>query len=41
MVVFTFFPTCKQQNNNRGGYNAGDQDTAAFQNEEEIYYMVR
>ncbi len=28
------------QNNNRGGYNAGDQDTDNFQNEEEIYYMV-
>lgn len=29
------------QNNNRGGYNAGDKDTGEFQNEDEIYYMVR
>lgn len=27
------------QNNNRGGYNAGDQDTGAFNSEAEIYYM--
>ena len=35
-IIFPFF-----QNNNRGGYNAGDQDTGAFNNEEQIYYMVR
>ena len=29
------------QNNNRGGYNAGDTDeTNGFQSEEEIYNMV-
>jgi hypothetical protein len=33
-VLFLF------QNNNRGGYNAGDKDTEAFQSEQEIYYMV-
>jgi hypothetical protein len=27
------------QNNNRGGYNAGDKDTGAFGSEQEIYYM--
>ena len=29
------------QNNNRGGYNAGDVDDDAFSSEDEIYYMVR
>ena len=29
------------QNNNRGGYNAGDTDeTNGFQSEDQIYYMV-
>ena len=28
------------QNNNRGGYNAGDIDDEAFSTEQEIYYMV-
>lgn len=27
------------QNNNRGGYNAGDVDTGAFTSENQIYYM--
>ena len=34
-------PPRPAQNNNRGGYNAGDQDTGAFDSEDEIYYMVR
>ena len=34
-------PPRPAQNNNRGGYNAGDQDTGAFDSENEIYYMVR
>ena len=31
------------QNNNRGGYNAGERNTdqTPFSGEEEIYYMVR
>ena len=46
LKIFTlFFPPCPPplpvQNNNRGGYNAGDEDTGAFNSEDEIYYMVR
>lgn len=37
MLAVVVAPT---QNNNRGGYNAGDQDTGAFNSEDEIYYMV-
>ena len=49
LKIFTLFffpplslsPPRPAQNNNRGGYNAGDQDTGAFDSEDEIYYMVR
>lgn len=34
------YPPLPLQNNNRGGYNAGDQDIDNFQSEQEIYYMV-
>jgi len=38
-LILTFLSSA--QNNNRGGYNAGDQNTGAFNQENQIYYMVR
>ena len=42
VIVLSVFVDCFQ-NNNRGGYNAGDVDTESFQgdSEDDIYYMVK